>query len=420
MPNADAATRTNARVLHDPEHLNEAIRLTARSTWILLAALGLCVAAVIAWGFLGRLDFHAQGQGVLLLDRSEVANVVARAGGTVSTIRVVPGQRVAAGDVLASVRLDEIAERRDQAKVALDAQRRELDKYRATSAADVTRRKADLDLLVKSLQADLAEADKNRAMLQKLYDDYVVEVQHGLATREQMQATFDRLNDVQQSIRQMTDKLSTSKTQQIEFEDEVARNISDLSMKVIEAKSRYDDLQVQFDVGSTIRSPVAGTVSEITTQLNQTVTAGDKLMVVESGTSARSLVAHAYMPIDQGKRVAVGMPAQISPTSIDDRIYGSIRGTVSSVSTLPMSRDGLMAVLGDPALVATMMAGGAPIEIEITLDADPRTADGLSWTSSVSPPTPVTAGTTVVSKVVVDRVSPVSLILPIAETWTHP
>src|SRR5262249_45051738 len=158
MSNAEADTPTSARVLRNPEQLNQAIRLTSRSTWILLTGLGLCVAGVVAWGLLGRLDFHAQGQGILMRNASEVANVVARAGGTVSVIHVTSGARVAAGDILVSVKLDEISEQLAQAKITLDAQREELDKRKASSQRDVARRKADLEQELTSLRADLAEA----------------------------------------------------------------------------------------------------------------------------------------------------------------------------------------------------------------------------------------------------------------------
>lgn len=420
MAKPTIATEDLARQMRDPEHLNDAIRLTSRSTWILLSALALCVAGIVAWGFLGRLSFHAKGEGVILLDRSMVADVVARAGGTIQTIHVTTGQKVTEGQVLVSVKLDEIAERLQQAQIALKAQRAEYARYDSASQADIKRRQQDLDEEIRSLTASLAESEKSRSMLDKLYNDYVMEVQRGLATREQMQATFDRLNSVRQSIREMNDRMATQKTQQIEFEDQVARTLANMRMQVIDAESRVKDLQVQFDIGSSIRSPVAGTVSEITTQLNATVASGMKLVVVESGTTAApTMIVHAYLPIDQGKRVAVGMPAEIAPSSIDERIYGSIRGQVVKVSSLPMSREGLLAVLGDEALVSTMMSHGAPIEIEITLERDPQTADGLRWSSFASPPTPVTPGTTASAKVVVDRVAPITLVLPIVETWTH-
>src|SRR5687767_7862691 len=122
MPGAETTSAGHSRAYHDPEHLNEAIRLTSRSTWILLVGLALCVAGVAAWSVVGRLAFHAKGQAVILLDRSVVADVVARAGGVIARIHVAPNQRVAVGDLLVTVALDEIAERLKQAKTAAEAQ----------------------------------------------------------------------------------------------------------------------------------------------------------------------------------------------------------------------------------------------------------------------------------------------------------
>lgn len=420
MPSRLAGKVVGSRAPQDPEHLNEAIQLTSRSTWILLIALALCVVGVVVWGLLGRLVFHANGQGVILLDHSVVADVVARAGGTVAQIHVKPGDTVARGDLLVTVTLDEIAERRKQALAAAQAQRSEYEKYQKTSSADVARRRQNLDQEVTSLKASLVASEKNRAMLQTLYENYVSEVKKGLATRNQEQATFDRLTSVGDSIRQMTDQIQKLQTAQIEFEDQVSRALAEIRMKVIAAEASYRDLQVQFEIGSAIRSPVDGTVSEITTQPNTTVAAGMKLVVIESNTSEKRMVVHAYLPIDQGKRVTVGMPALISPTSVDEQIYGSMKGQVRKASMLPVSREGLLAVLGDETLVNTMMAAGAPMSIEIALDADPDAKDGLRWTSAASPPTAITPGTTAAARVVVDRVAPLSLVLPIVKTWTHP
>ncbi|BBD41371.1 NHLP bacteriocin system secretion protein (plasmid) [Aminobacter sp. Y103A] len=407
------------RALRDPEHLNQAIQLTSRSTWILLVALALFVAGAVAWGLLGRLAFHARGQGVILLDRSVVADVVARTGGTVAQIHVKPGDMVTRGDLLVTVKLDEVAERLEQARIAVQAQRAESENYDKTSHADVERRRQTLNQEISSLKASLADAEKNREMIQGLYEGFVTEVKRGFATRIQEQLEFDRLIDVQRSIRQMTDQIRKLQTEEIEFEDLVHRSLTELRIKVIDAEASYRDLQVQFKVGSAIRSPVDGTVSEITTQPNATIAAGMNLITVESGTLERRMIVHAYLPIDQGKRVVPGMHALISPSSIDEQIYGSIRGQVSQVSLLPVSRGDLLAVLGNEALVNTMMGAGAPVRIEIELEADPDTRDGLHWTSAARPLTEVTPGTTAAVKIVVDRVNPLSLVLPIVRTWTR-
>ncbi|MER8375937.1 NHLP bacteriocin system secretion protein [Mesorhizobium sp. M0152] len=419
MLNPVTTSAESPRALRDPEHLNQAIQLTSRSTWILFVALALCVSGAVAWGFVGRLAFHAKGQGVILLDRSVVADVVARTGGTVAQIHVKPGDTVTRRDLLVTVKLDEVAERLEQARIAVQAQRGESENYDKTSHADVERRRQTLHQEISSLKASLADAEKNRQMIQGLYEAFVTEVKRGFATRIQEQLEFGRLIDVQRSIRQMTDQIQKLQTEEIEFEDLVHRSRTELRIKVIDAEASYRDLQVQFEVGSAIRSPVDGTVSEITTYPNATVAAGINLITVESSTLERRMIVHAYLPIDQGKRVVAGMHALISPSSIDEQIYGSIKGQVSQVSLLPVSRGDLLAVLGNEALVDTLMGAGAPVRIEIELEADPDTTDGLHWTSAARPLTEVTPGTTAAVNIVVDRVTPLSLVLPIVRTWAH-
>lgn len=405
--------------IRDPEHLNDAIRLTSRSTWILLATFCLCMAAIVAWSFLGRLSFHAIGMGVVLRDRSQVSDAVAWTNGTVTRIHVNVDDKVAAGDTLVSVRLDEVEARHAQAIKQLDAQRAELERYDKTSQAEIKRRQQDLDQQLTSLQQSITDSQQNLAILQRMYNDASNELQRGLGTRSAMQSSFDRLTTVQQQLREMADKLSTLKTQQVEFEDQVARNLAQLRMQVISAETAARDLEAQLKVGSTIVSPADGTVAEVTTQLNTTVTLGAKLVVVQTRTDVQKLVVHAYLPIDQGKRVSPGMAATVTPTSIDQQIYGSIRGTVTRVSDLPMSKQGLQAVLGDETMAAQMIAKGSPIEVRIELAADPTTASGLQWTSSSGPPSRVTPGTTVSSRIVYERVAPIALVLPVVETWTH-
>lgn len=70
---------------------------TGQTYWLLVAA-GLAAAL---WALLGRVDEYAVGSAVVRMEgRVDVTSPVA---GTVDTVAVVPGQRVAAGDVLAAL-----------------------------------------------------------------------------------------------------------------------------------------------------------------------------------------------------------------------------------------------------------------------------------------------------------------------------
>lgn len=401
--------------IRDPEQLNRALRLTSSSTWIALAILLLCSVAVIGWGIFGRVSFYVQGMGIILMQRGVVFDIDATSSGTVSAIHVKVGQQVAKGDLLFTIQQDELAVRRQAAAKALAQQQDALSTYQASSQADITRRKANLDQQLQSLQSSLGDAKNNLAQLQDIYAGLQQELQRGYTTRPQVQAAFDRMTSVQASVRDMNDKVGSLQTQQIEFEDDVARTLADLRMKVTSAQGALQDLDVQLEFGGSIRSPSNGFVTEISTQPNAIVSSGSQLAVVETGEEA--LVVHAYLPISGGKRVSAGMEAQVSPTSAERDIYGSLKGRVTSVSALPVTRQGLMNVVGDEALVAELMAGGAPIEVQLSLESDPATPSRLKWTSSSGPPMQITPGTTAQAMVRVQQERPIGLVIPLAQTW---
>lgn len=401
--------------IRDPEQLNRALHLTSPSTWIALAVLALCVMTIVGWGIFGRLSFYAQGMGVILMQRGVVFDIAATSTGTVSAIHVKVGQQVAKGDLLFTIQQDELAARRQSAFQALKQQQDALAAYQTSSQADVARRKANLEQQLQSTQSSLKDAQSNFAQLQDIYAGLQQELQRGYTTRPQVQAAFDRMTSVQSLIRDMTDRMGTLQTQQIEFEDEVARTLADLRTKVISAEGALQDLDVQLEFGGLIRSPSKGFVTEISTQPNAIVSASSQLAVVETGEE--DLVVHAYLPISGGKRVSAGMEAQISPTSVERDIYGSLRGRVTNVSALPVTRQGLMNVIGDEALVSQLMAAGAPIEVQLSLESDPKTPSRLKWTSSSGPPLRITPGTTAQAMIMVQRERPVALVIPLAQTW---
>ncbi|MDP7045111.1 MAG: NHLP bacteriocin system secretion protein, partial [Alphaproteobacteria bacterium] len=119
----------------------------------------------------------------------------------------------------------------------------------------------------------------------------------------------------------------------------------------------------------------------------------------------------------KGKKIHPGMRAEVAPSSIERDLYGSIRGNVESVSDLPETQAGLMAILGNETLVGKMMGAGAPIKVVIALDKDPKTFSGLKWSSSKGPPLKVTTGDTGFASVTVREERPINLVIPIFETW---
>lgn len=401
-----------------PGDLDRAIKLTSPSSWLLLSVLALCIGSIVTWGLLGRLSVYVNGPGVIERIDGRIAEIVATAEGTVETITIQAGAQVKEGDLLFTLALAELTAQRDAAAATLKSQTDEFDRFKTQADADVKKRQANVEDQIKSLQANLDDQQKNLAKLQEIEGSEEELLDQGIVTQTRVQTAFAALIAVRQSIRESQDKIGTLQLEQIEFEDHVSKNIAELRLRVITAQGRLDYLQAQLDFGGKVIAPADGLVTEVTTEVGRIVNAGDQLATLESG--GQELRVRGYLPIGKGKRVETDMTAEISPTSVRSDIYGSARGTVQSVSRLPVSEGELRNLYGNDELVAEMTKDGAPIEVLVGLVADQATVSGFKWTSSEGPPAELTPGTTADVRVLTAERAPITLFLPILETWLDP
>jgi len=226
------------------------------------------------------------------------------------------------------------------------------------------------------------------------------------------------IHAVEQDILDSTNNIASLQTQQVEFVNQQRTNLQDLESQVIAADNNLADLRVSTELSRDIIAPVDGIVVEVAGKQGAYVEVGDQVAVIEERGGGLHVVG--YFPIQQGKKVVVGMSAQVTPTTVERDIYGSINGKVSYVGALPATQAGLMSTLGNEALVTQMMSEGAPIVVYIELDLDPDAASGFAWSSSYGPPGQITSGTTASAEVNVREALPISLLLPIVQTWVDP
>jgi len=93
--------------------------------------------------------------------------------------------------------------------------------------------------------------------------------------------------------------------------------------------------------------------------------------------------------------------------------FGGIRGTVTSVSAIPVTTEGAASTLGNAELVRSLMPDGVFIEVQTRLETDARTPSGYLWTSSRGPDTRITPGLTLSSRVTLEGRAPITYLLPI-------
>ena len=401
--------------LRSPEQLDTVLRLTSPIGWLSLAVLFVIIAIVTIWGVVGSVPVQVKGMGVFLDRGGVVYSVIAPAAGRIDAIDVKVGQVVTKGTRLAVLSLPNREAQLRDARRTLESLQGQYDRQLVFSGKDVESRNANMRDTIGALNAKIT-ADKNHLdFLQPLYDAQQEELEKGYITRKQLEQTRSDIFATKQSIRDSRNKIAEARSAQVEFENQQRRTMAELEQQVITAKNSFEEAKTFLETEKEIFSPVDGRVTEIDVKLGVLVKTDDQVAVIEK--SGKNLELITYFEIGKGKQIHPGMRAEVAPSSIERDLYGSIQGNVESVSDLPETQAGLMAILGNETLVGKMMGAGAPIKVVITLDKDPKTFSGLKWSSSKGPPLKVTTGDTGFASVTVREERPINLVIPIFETW---
>ena len=120
----------------------------------------------------------------------------------------------------------------------------------------------------------------------------------------------------------------------------------------------------------------------------------------------------AFLKPDLARRVEIGMPAQVVPASVSKAEFGAIRGTVSSVSSAPVSKSDANNLLRDEQLAERMTSGGETYLARIGLAEDTTSASGFKWWSGGGPQFRIKAGTLAGVEIVLMERAPVTFVVP--------
>ncbi|MGB8699456.1 MAG: NHLP bacteriocin system secretion protein, partial [Thermosynechococcaceae cyanobacterium] len=183
---------------------------------------------------------------------------------------------------------------------------------------------------------------------------------------------------------------------------------------LLEVQQQLQQLDQKIQDSSRITSPYNGCVLELTATPGQVVSPGSPLAKLQVDQPHQSLEAIAYFPVGDGKRIRPGMVAQVVPSSVKREQFGGIVGTVTAVSALPRSPEGIAQVVGNRQLAEQLTAKGPPIEVRVRLKSAPETPTGYAWTSSRGPETlAITSGMTTSTWITLERQAPITFVLPI-------
>lgn len=303
-----------------------------------------------------------------------------------------------------------------------------------------------------NLQARLADAQRLDAVLKTRWENRRKLFEQGVLTQDAvLEAEQTYLSNLR-SISELQSQLEQLQVQLVQVErtfiednnqllslqtqrSDLQRQIQDLETRTQEIRQRQLEttsqrqntlrdtqralnlLLVQYQQHSQIRSAASGRIVELPLAVGQSVTANSPLGLIATSEASQDLQGLAFFPVADGKKIQAGMVMQITPASVKRERYGGVEATVTSVTTFPMTKQEMSALIGNPEVVQAL--GNTPmIGVYSQLKPSPNTFTGYQWSSSQGPQLKLTPGTTATAFVTVENRSPISFVFPILRETT--
>ncbi|HSF39445.1 MAG TPA: NHLP bacteriocin system secretion protein [Thermoanaerobaculia bacterium] len=395
--------------LSSPEQLDQLLQVTDPRGWLALAALGALLLTSLGWGVFGSIPTEATGEGILLR-RGGVSSLVAAESGQVEELLVSVGDVIEKGQVVARIRQDELLRQIQDTRDKLADVRREyqdLLRYAGEQGRlrgrDLAQERANLQQSIRAYEREVELARERIAVEKDLLKD-------GLITKQTLLASEQRLNTAQDQLANARLELNGLELKGLDSAQQTGQQVEAREAQIRDLEIELRERQARLTETARIVSGRAGRVLELLVDRGDVVNPGTPLLNLE--VVSEELQAVLFVPASAGKRVQPGMRVRVSPSTVKREEYGSMIGRVTWASEFPSTSRGMTRLLGNEALVQRLMQEGPPIQVNVTLEKDPKTPTGYRWSSSTGPSVQISSGTLATGSVVVREERPINLVVP--------
>ncbi|WP_427159580.1 NHLP bacteriocin system secretion protein [Aliinostoc sp. HNIBRCY26] len=461
--------------LSSPERLDQLMQIVNPLDWLPLATLGGFIVLGLVWSIFGRIPITVSGKGILIKP-NQVVTFESPISGQLKSLNVKTGQCIEKGHIIATIdptdlkqqlrlQRSKLAQLQTQERDSILLQRQRTAKEKeaiASARASYIQRLRDTQTLTPafyekglnairqqriSLQQRLKDATELVPVLQDRFQkrqqlldagaiakDTVLqaeqEYKQGLQTVYDIQAQLKQL-DVQEteaqqrylgnlsSVGELQAQLKDLETRSKRIDQENAENINTKVNQIQDTNRAIAQLEKQILDNSQIISLSSGCVLEVSTFVGQVASPGTPLVSVNTSNNNTPLIAISYFNVKDGKLIQPGMTLQITPDSVKRERFGGIVAQVTSVSSLPVTKEGANSLIGNPDLVSKILpTGGGDMEVRAEMVIDSSTFSGYRWSSSQGPKLNISAGTTTTVRVKVAEQAPITFVLPILREFT--
>src|SRR4051812_7991755 len=399
-----------------PEQLDHLVRITRPFDWMLVFAICIALIAAVTWGIVGRVPTRAEGQGILISGGGRVVEAASTAAGRLATISVTVGDRVAQGQPIAEIVQTDIQQRHAAAvEVFREKERQHADLIEKTKrelaikAQNLGKLEAAFNQVIKATTQRIEYLTNDVKTLEDL-------MAKGLTTRRTLEERRRDLTDAQQRKEDTFNEILKLRTQQTDLETQRERESQTSEFGLNDARRQMEQAASLLTQNTQVISPVEGRVLEIKVSPGSVLQVGAPVVAIES--EGNKLEALIYIPAERGKNVKLGMPVRIEPSTVKREEFGTMVGTVVTISDFPITPQGMAAVLHNDNLVTRFTKEGAAYAATVSLEQDPDNVSGYRWAVGKGPPVRLTSGTLTRAEITTRRQRPIDLVVPLFKRLT--
>jgi len=255
--------------------------------------------------------------------KSQVGGIVkigARSTGTIERMLVKVGDRVEAGQLVASIDNRELLAQAEEARASLASARAEQARVEKVYPLSIAEARAALDLA----EARAAYSQNNYDRQQTLVADKVISVDELEQVRQQAQVDAS----------QVRANRSALERQQAEF----VQVLSKAKLAVKQAEAALQTLEIRISY-TTVKSPLTGTVSQVTAQEGETIVAGLQVANLVTVIDPTRLEMWVYVDETDVGLAGQGQPVEFRVDAYPGRIF---TGAIATIYPEPEIRDNIV------------------------------------------------------------------------------
>jgi HlyD family secretion protein len=347
-------------------------------------------AIVIFWLFFGALTIEIKGKGIFM-NEGGVFGIESQTNGYVKEIYVKPGNYIKKNELIASLYNPEQEISLSFTNRQLNELESDYERFKSEFGEEDRKNKEALRQQIESNRLKIKKLEGEIPVLEEAYHQKLDLSQEGLISTT-------ALLDAEKLLIQRKKALETTKSTIILLESNLTKSYKEeelqkINQRILDEKEIKNSLELNLK-NNQIYSPFNAHILEVLVYPGDRVTRGKNILWLESGEKQEeNVVIYAFVYLEIGKRIPLGVQILVEPIGINEQEYGSLIGHVTSVSPYAVGSKEIETYIHSKGLQNYLTTGlEIPFLMTIKPEVDRTTASGFKWTSEKGSPFKISTG----------------------------